>query len=133
MENLKNLLTGLPPPPLTEPPSAAETPRKIWVGLQTSCQMCKRPMEVTAEMWKNQEFFDVLCPACERELAGTARLVCLNCRQVVCRLKPKRCDNGFVIEAGKAYHTDKCSVCSPGLIESKFLEIEAYSTTHKET
>jgi hypothetical protein len=55
----------------------------------------------------------------------------MNCRQVILRLVPKKMPNGFLIEAGKFYHTDQCPICAPNLTQSVILEIKAWEAVRK--
>ena len=68
---------------------------------------------------------DPLCPECQKELAGTARLVCVTCSppRVFMRLKPRTDPvTGLVITPSRVYHTARCAVCVPGATTSELIE-----------
>ena len=56
-----------------------------------------------------------LCPGCLASEPGEyARIVCVRCRIVVGLAKPGRENgSGFVFEAGRAYHVERCNACAP--------------------
>lgn len=43
----------------------------------------------------------------------TARVVCLKCKRVICRVKPVKDKQGFEFKAGKTYHMESCGFCNP--------------------
>ncbi len=43
----------------------------------------------------------------------TARVVCLKCKRVICRIKPAKDKQGFEFKAGKTYHMESCGFCNP--------------------
>jgi hypothetical protein len=62
------------------------------------------------------------CKEGRREDRKLSRIVCVGCRAVVARMVPHKDVDGFVFEADRNYHIERCSVCSEGLTESLLLE-----------
>ena len=91
-------------------------------GKIVPCLLCTKPYL----MRKYVGHPDQICPECARTLDDCAVVRCVNpmCGGVViCRLKPKTLDNGFVIKPRAVLHSDACNCCSPGLKESRITEI----------
>ena len=63
-----------------------------------------------------------VCAPCVRDWAPFARIVCLNCRDLVGVMSPGKERTGFVWERGKHYHVERCAVCTPGLQAAPVLE-----------
>lgn len=62
---------------------------------------------------------DPTCANCRPTLAGTARLVCLQCKppRVIARIAPGRDrKTGLRFEADRCYHATGCPVCRPGQV-----------------
>jgi hypothetical protein len=133
MRAFEELLAKLGPAP-KQPDIAlhGRTSKLVRPGESAVCQRCKKVIFISDGSFFSTDrvtgVCDVTCRDCFRDLRGTARLVCLVCRQVVLRLVPKKMPTGFIIEAGKFYHTDKCPICAPDLTQSVILEMKAWES-----
>ena len=77
--------------------------------------LCKKPLYVAniVPKWTGQvHALNNVCKDCEKESNKMAALVCVACKQVAGRLAPHRDQMGFVFEAGKFYHIDRCGTCA---------------------
>jgi len=94
-------------------------------GTIVPCLLCTKPFLM--RFYSGEA--DQTCPECWETYKDSARVVCCKCRVVICRLVPKVLDNGFYIRPKVTYHSDACSVCKPGLSESKIVEITEWERT----
>lgn len=94
-------------------------------GKIVPCLLCTKPFI----MRPYSGAADQICPECWKTYKDTAKLVCANCKTTICRVVPKVLDNGFYIRPRSVLHVDKCNVCSPGIIMSKIIEIDAWEKT----
>lgn len=60
---------------------------------------------------------DRICNPCMDDIKGFCPIVCVQCREVIARIKPGKKKNGFTVLPGKAYHVQECPECGP---ESKY-------------
>lgn len=71
---------------------------------------------------------DNVCPGCDKQFFGLAKLVCLTCKTVVARLKPCKTKSGFKFLANRSYHMRDCIWCNSELTKSSILELEIFET-----
>lgn len=90
------------------------------------CLLCAEVYEVTPSIGK----VDQLCPKCRNGLNGTAKLVCAKCNVTICRIAPTVIE-GYIVRPNAILHSDRCNICSPGLTESKIVEIDLWIQTQK--
>ena len=68
-----------------------------------------------------------VCKGCKEGIKldrETARIVCLKCKRVICRVKPVKDKQGFEFKAGKTYHMESCGFCNPG--KENYMIVEKY-------
>ena len=69
---------------------------------------------------------DQICSECKKTYADAAVVVCVNCDVVICRLRPKLLDNGYMIQPRSVLHSDGCNICVNGITESHLVEVTAW-------
>lgn len=77
----------------------------------------------------NVSVIDRTCDECKPNVKGMCAIVCTKCKDVVAYVAPGKSDSGFVMEAGKTYHVDRCPQCDPESFKGrtvKQLTIEEY-------
>lgn len=67
---------------------------------------------------------DQVCRSCWQTYRDCAKLVCNKCQVVICRILPKKLDNGFEIKPNTVLHSNYCNICRPGLQVSDIIEIK---------
>jgi hypothetical protein len=94
------------------------------------CLMCAAPFVMP--MYKGG-IADQICEECSKTYKDCAIVVCKTCpgRPVICRIVPKKLDNGYYVRPRAVLHSDYCNVCKPGLKTSTVLEIEAWERTQR--
>lgn len=97
-------------------------------GNMAACLMCGKPFIM-------QPFIgapDQICSECGKTYEEAAVLVCKNCNVTIARVEPGVIECGYEVKPRTVLHTDKCSVCSPGLTQSTVLEIDEWMRNHRE-
>jgi len=123
-----DMLQDLPAPRFT--PAVLE--------LETVVCQCGKRRLISPEMFfktgaidlegKPMQAVEPLCPECLKDYAGTARVVCVNCKppRVVARWAPNTDPiTGLVVAPDRTYHASGCASCRPNertvLIEQHIL------------
>lgn len=99
-------------------------------GGSAFCLMCEEPFVMPFYTGGNA---DQICPECAKTYADCAIVVCKKCpgRPVICRLKPGKLDNGYIVRPRAVLHTDACNICKPGLTTSRILEVSEWERTQR--
>ena len=70
---------------------------------------------------------DRICHSCQQSFPSDyARVVCLGCREVVLRIKPRRDSNAFEFIKRGVYHMESCPGCVPEITRSIIIEKELF-------
>jgi len=109
-----------------------DTSKSPLPGTIVPCLLCKKPFL----MRKYIGAADQICGECWNTYKDAAKIICKQCKIVICRITPKILDNGFHIKPSMLLHCDHCNICKPGLKKSTIIEIanwEKYLRGHKPT
>lgn len=120
------LKAGLLKGKLADDGTAVVTPGAVY-----GCTMCGKPYL--------QGFFsgyhDPVCPVCDDTHKDCARIACVKCKVVVCRVDPSLTDSGYYVKPRELLHIDRCNHCyKPKNTEERWtsvvLEIDAWEKQH---
>lgn len=90
------------------------------------CLLCTKPFQMRPFIGDP----DQICPDCWKTYADCATVLCVVCKVTICKLIPKVLDTGYYIQPRSVLHSDKCSICSPGLAMSTVIEIQAWENSY---
>lgn len=92
---------------------------------QILCQGCQDWYHISEFKYVNTGYIKVLdpvCKDCSKELKNTSYLACVNCKEIVSRMKPHKDSSGFVFEKNKIYHMSQCPKCVENCTSSTLAE-----------
>ena len=111
---------------LDEAPEALSESELRWKNNQeVLCEACHSWYHVSDFKSVNTGYmtvFDPVCSSCSKELEKTSYLACVNCKEIVSRMKPHKDSSGFVFEKNKVYHMSQCPKCVKNCISSTLAE-----------
>lgn len=94
-------------------------------GTIVPCLLCTKPFLMRPYSGSP----DQICTECWKTYQDAAKVICIKCQVVICRIVPKVLDSGFYVRPRGIYHSDACNVCRPGLSESKIIEVTEWERT----
>lgn len=126
LRQLSGIFKGLPPVPKDHLPPLLNPN-------QGQCVFCKKftplggmPIINTGIVFAQEP----LCPECRKRFPDQARIVCLECRQVILWVDPTKEKSGFEFKKKFSYHVKNCPTCKPGITCAKVLEKIIYYNEH---
>jgi hypothetical protein len=119
---MSNLWGGIPS--IDELVLRCDTSQQPIAGQIVPCLVCAKPLLMRPYSGTP----DQICPECMNTYNECAKLVCINCRVVVARVKPGVTDSGYRIRRRSILHIDVCNVCFQGeeLLHSTVIEIDQW-------
>jgi hypothetical protein len=87
---------------------------------KVKCSMCQNVFDDEPIKTRDSD----LCPECRKKYGGMAFVYCNKCRAIVTRIPPGL-QMGMLIKPYDVVHVRECPACSPGIVKSIPVEVEA--------
>lgn len=105
-------------------------PKVKLIRTSDNCSMCDDKLPEGTETVKRYSglvnYIERICPACSKQIGGTSRIVCLDCRHLKAYIKPQHAKTGFLFSPDTCYHVSSCPRCNPNATHSHVLEHVRY-------
>lgn len=87
---------------------------------KVKCSMCQNVFDDEPIKTRDSD----LCPECRKKYGGMAFVYCNKCKAIVTRIPPGL-QMGILIKPYDVVHVRECPACSPGIVKSIPVEVEA--------